>query len=79
MISVHPQYIKDNNGKKSFVILPANEFDTLLENMEELEDIRLCDQTKKEDNGERILFSDYLLLIQCLQSQSSFQQNIAIK
>jgi hypothetical protein len=60
MISVHPQYIKDNNGKKSFVILPAKEFDALLENMEELEDIRLYDQAKDEDNGERILFSDYL-------------------
>ncbi|MFN3664527.1 MAG: hypothetical protein ACK4S0_00125 [Sediminibacterium sp.] len=26
----------------------------------ELEDIRLYDEAKKEDNGERILFSDYL-------------------
>ena len=60
MISVHPQYIIDNKGKKSFVILPAKEFDTLLENMEELEDIRLYDQAKNEDNGERILFSDYI-------------------
>ena len=59
MLSVHPQYIKDNNGRKTFVILPAEEFDILLEKMEELEDIRLYDQAKKEDNGERILFSDY--------------------
>ncbi len=54
MISVHPQYIKDNNGKKSFVILPAKEFKTLLENLEELEDIRLYDKAKKEDDGQRI-------------------------
>ncbi|NDP21787.1 MAG: hypothetical protein GZ091_12010 [Paludibacter sp.] len=60
MISVHPQYIKDTNGKKSFMILPANEFDASLENIEEIEDIRLYDQAKKEDNGERILFTDYL-------------------
>ena len=60
MISVHPQYIKSSNGKKSFVILPAKEFDSMLESMEELEDIRLYDQAKKEDNGERILFSEYL-------------------
>ena len=32
----------------------------MLESMEELEDIRLYDQAKKEDNGERILFSEYL-------------------
>jgi PHD/YefM family antitoxin component YafN of YafNO toxin-antitoxin module len=60
MISVHPQYIKDSNGKKSFVILPAKEFEVMIENLEELEDIRLYDQAKKEDKGERILFSDYL-------------------
>ncbi|MEI6753496.1 MAG: hypothetical protein WCK78_10035 [Paludibacter sp.] len=60
MIAVHPQYIKSSNGKKSFVILPAKEFDSMLESMEELEDIRLYDQAKKEDNGERILFSEYL-------------------
>ncbi len=60
MIAVHTQYIKSSNGKKSFVILPAKEFDSMLESMEELEDIRLYDQAKKEDNGERILFSEYL-------------------
>ena len=41
MISVHPQYIKSSNGKRSFVILPAKEFDSMLESMEELEDILL--------------------------------------
>ncbi|MEI8086082.1 MAG: hypothetical protein WCG93_07695 [Paludibacter sp.] len=60
MISVHPQYIKDANGKKSFVILPTEEFNIMLENLEELEDIRLYDEAKKEDDGDRILFSDYL-------------------
>jgi PHD/YefM family antitoxin component YafN of YafNO toxin-antitoxin module len=60
MISVHPQYIKDANGKKSLVILPAKEFDIIMEELEELEDIKLYDKAKKEDTGERILFSDYL-------------------
>lgn len=60
MISVHPQYIKDAQGKKSFVILPTKEFNSMLENLEELEDIRLYDEAKKEDDGERVLFSDYL-------------------
>ncbi|MEI7675703.1 MAG: hypothetical protein WCJ03_02890 [Bacteroidales bacterium] len=60
MITVHPQYIKDNNGRNSYVILPTKEFNTILENLEELEDIRLYDQVKKEDKGERVLLSDYL-------------------
>ncbi len=60
MLTVHPQYIKDTNGNKSLVILPAKEFDTLMEELEDIEDIRLYDEAKKEDTGERILFSDYL-------------------
>jgi PHD/YefM family antitoxin component YafN of YafNO toxin-antitoxin module len=60
MISIHPQYIKDANGEKSMVILPVKEFDTIIEELEELEDIKLYDEAKKEDTGERILFSDYL-------------------
>ena len=60
MIAVHPQYINDMNGKKSMVILPVKEFETIMEELEDLEDVRLYDQAKKEDTGERILFSDYL-------------------
>ena len=60
MLTVHPQYITDANGEKSLVILPAKEFDTLMEVLEELEDIRLYDEAKKEDTGDRISFSDYV-------------------
>jgi PHD/YefM family antitoxin component YafN of YafNO toxin-antitoxin module len=64
MISVHPQYIKDNNGKKTFVILPAKEFDILLQSMEELEDIRLYDQAREEDDGQRIPMEEAFRLIE---------------
>ena len=60
MLTVHPQYIKDASGNKSLVVLPAEEFDNIMEELEDLEDVRLYDEAKKEDNGERILFSDYL-------------------
>lgn len=60
MISLNPQYIKDATGKNSLVILPAKEFNSLIEELEDLEDIKLYDEAKKEDTGERILFSDYL-------------------
>ncbi len=33
MISVHPQYIKDANGKKFLVVLTAKEFDSLMEEL----------------------------------------------
>lgn len=59
MIAVHPQYITDTAGKK-LVVLPLNEFDSIMEELEELEDIRLYDEAKSNNNGKRILFSDYL-------------------
>jgi PHD/YefM family antitoxin component YafN of YafNO toxin-antitoxin module len=60
MLTIHPQYIKDANGKKTLVILPAKEFDSMLEELEAIEDIKLYDKAKKEDTGERMLFSEYL-------------------
>nr|MBK9653485.1 hypothetical protein [Bacteroidota bacterium] len=64
MITVHPQYIKDTNGKKSFVILPAKEFDSIMEELEDLEDIRLYDEAKKEDDGERIPMEEAFKMIE---------------
>ncbi|MEO6721116.1 MAG: hypothetical protein ABIN67_12125 [Ferruginibacter sp.] len=46
MITVNPQYIKDTAGKK-LVILPAKEFNTIMEELEELEDIKRYDGAKK--------------------------------
>ncbi|MFZ1676087.1 MAG: hypothetical protein WAT91_02375 [Saprospiraceae bacterium] len=60
MITVHPQYITDAEGNKISVILPVKEFEALLEELDEMEDIRLYDEAMKEDDGERILLSDYI-------------------
>ncbi len=47
MLTVHPQYITDNKGKKISVVLPVKEFKNIMEELEELEDIRLYDEVKK--------------------------------
>jgi len=60
MVDVHPQYINDTKGNKSMVVLPVHEFESLMEELEDLEDTCLYDEAQKEDTGERILFSDYL-------------------
>jgi hypothetical protein len=57
---LHPQFITDKEGKPVSVILPMNEFNSLLEELEELDDIKLYDEAKKTDSGERYLFSDYV-------------------
>ena len=49
MIAIHPQYIKDTKGNRSMVILPAKEFDCLMEELEKIEDIRLYDESKKDN------------------------------
>lgn len=59
MFTIHPQYINDNTGKKMVVLL-KKEFDSLMEMLDELEDIRIYDEVKKNDDGKRIKFSDYL-------------------
>lgn len=48
MLSIHPQYIKDSNGNNTYVILPAKEFHTIMEDLEELDDIKLYDQSKQD-------------------------------
>jgi PHD/YefM family antitoxin component YafN of YafNO toxin-antitoxin module len=46
MLAVHPQYITDNSGKKISVVLPMKEFKSIMEELEDLEDIRLYDEAK---------------------------------
>ncbi|MGY4539250.1 PHD/YefM family antitoxin component YafN of YafNO toxin-antitoxin module [Mucilaginibacter sp. UYNi724] len=60
MLTVHPQYLKDSNGDNSLVVLPVSEFNSIIEELEELEDVRLFDEAAKDDTGEPILFSEYL-------------------
>ena len=64
MIAVHPQYINDINGKKSMVILPVKEFEILMDELEDLEDIRLYDEAKKNDTGERIPMEEAFKMIE---------------
>ena len=42
------RYVVDENGKRVSVILPVEEYERLLEELEELEDIRLYDEAKAE-------------------------------
>lgn len=39
-----PQFITDNKGKKISVVIPIKEYKKIMEELEELEDIRLYDE-----------------------------------
>ena len=49
MLTVHPQYITDNTGKKISVVLPMKDFKAIVEELEVLEDIKLYDEAKKSN------------------------------
>jgi len=49
MLTVQPQFIVDNEGKKISVVLPMKDFKAIMEELEELEDIRLYDEVKKSN------------------------------
>jgi PHD/YefM family antitoxin component YafN of YafNO toxin-antitoxin module len=68
MLTIHPQYIKDTAGK-SLVVLSKQEFDTLMEELEELEDIRLYDEAKKNDTGERIPMDQAFKMIEAKRTR----------
>lgn len=63
MIALHPQYIKDTAGK-NLVVLPQKEFDTIMEELEDIEDVRLYDEAKREDTGERIPMEEAFKMIE---------------
>jgi hypothetical protein len=48
MIAVHPEFIIDAKDNKKSVVLPFREWKFILEKMEELDDIKLYDEAKKE-------------------------------
>ncbi|HTN05280.1 hypothetical protein [Agriterribacter sp.] len=49
MLTLNPQYITDNTGKKISVVLPIKDFKAIMEELEELEDIKLYDEAKKSN------------------------------
>jgi hypothetical protein len=49
MLTIHPQYITDNTGKKISVVLAMKDFKALMEELEELDDIKLYDEAKKSN------------------------------
>jgi hypothetical protein len=46
MSTLNPQYITDKKGKKISVVLPIKEYKSIVEELEEFEDIKLYDDAK---------------------------------
>lgn len=46
MLKINQEYLTDVNGKKKAVVIPFQEWEQLMEEIEELEDIRAYDAIK---------------------------------
>jgi PHD/YefM family antitoxin component YafN of YafNO toxin-antitoxin module len=46
MVTVHPQYVLDDNQKPKAVIIPLDEWEQIIEELDELDDIRAYDEAK---------------------------------
>ncbi|PZX50729.1 hypothetical protein LV84_03921 [Algoriphagus ratkowskyi] len=49
MLTIDPKFITDRSGKKISVVLPIKDFEAMMEQLEDLEDIRLYDEGKKSE------------------------------
>jgi hypothetical protein len=47
-MTLHPKFVTDEKGNKSAVLLPIKEYDKLLEELEDAEDIRLFEAGKAD-------------------------------
>jgi len=53
-ITINPQFVKDEKGREVGVFLTKTEFDKLLEELEDYEDIKAYDRAKSRRNEELI-------------------------
>jgi hypothetical protein len=55
MINIHPEYTVDEKKHRRMVLLPEGEWKQIVEELEELDDIRVYDKAVSE-KGEAVLF-----------------------
>ncbi|MFN7675658.1 hypothetical protein [Flavobacterium sp.] len=58
------QFLTDENGNKTAVLLPIKKYNKLIEHLEDLEDVKLYDEAKKNDDGYRISLEDAFKIIE---------------
>lgn len=54
------QFLTDEKGNRTAVLLPIKKYLKLMELLEDLEDVKMYDEAKKNDDGYRISIEDYI-------------------
>lgn len=70
MLTIHPQYITDHSGEKIFAVIPISEFESLLEELEDMEDVWLYDEAKKDDDGPSIPIGEAFKMIEAARNSN---------
>ena len=63
MVTVHPEYVVDEKQNRKAVLLPAAEWDLIVGELEDLDDIRAYD-VAQPNAGDRLPFEQAVLEIQ---------------
>lgn len=58
------QFLTDEKGNRTAVVLPIKKYNKLIEKLEDLEDIRLYDEAKREGDGYRISIDEAFKIIE---------------
>jgi hypothetical protein len=69
MITLEPQFIIDSEGNKISVILPIKDYRALIEELEDLEDVRLYDEAKNSDEPSILMDEAFRMIEQNRKAQ----------
>ena len=58
------QFLTDKKGNRTAVVLPIETYNKMIEELEDLEDVRLYDEAKRDDDGYRISIDEAFKIIE---------------
>ncbi len=58
------QFLTDEKGNKTAVLLPIKKYNKMIEQLEDLHDVKLYDEAKSDDDGFRISIDDAFKIIE---------------
>ena len=67
---VAPKYVVDESGNRTAVTLSTKDWGRVLQELEELDDIRTCDQVRKDDS-EPLCFEEAVFEIEKTEDDES--------
>ncbi|WP_281238112.1 hypothetical protein [Flavobacterium praedii] len=58
------QFLTDEKGNKTAVLLPIKKYNKMIEQLEDLHDIKLYDEAKRDDDGTSISIDEAFKIIE---------------